>query len=199
MRSWFLCCWIWAALCGCTLEWVEFDRQISPSFVPLTHPLPMHHLQSWAAVTSWVFPREGWDKHETSLQPYQRVWNKSWDTFESESGGNCSPGQSSGWALLSGVGDRPNRQETAISSMKISGLSPHLLWANLIFLIGATWRSGWTHFFLFSQKLYARSHLILILFLFTLIHIRVNSEVKVFIKQNIILYSWRDTHCRIKP
>lgn len=42
---------------------------------------PLHHLQSWTAVTSWVFPREGRDKHETSLQPYQRVWNRSWSTF----------------------------------------------------------------------------------------------------------------------
>lgn len=110
MRSWFLCCWMWAALCGdssaCGNTGMGGIWQANiPSFVLLTHPLPVHHLQSRAAVTSWVFPREGWDKHETCPQPYQRVGKESQTPFfESGAGGSCSPGQSSGWALPLGLG-----------------------------------------------------------------------------------------------
>lgn len=189
---------MWAALCddssacGNTGMGGIWQANIL-SFVPLTHPLPMHHLQSWAAVTSWVFPREGWDKHETSLQPYQRVWNKSWNTLLWVRSRRKLQPRSEFWVSASPwVGDTLNQQETAISSMKTNALSSHLLWTNLIFLTGGhEGVNGHTSSFSlrsFMQdpiSFWSPFHCLWYTSGVTL------SEVKVFIKQNVTLYSWK--------
>lgn len=107
---------------------------------------------TWAAVTSWVFPREKGDKHETSPQcnllseGVEQVFKHLYLTQTSR--------KKPGTAQVSVVDECFSlqfgnwlNQQTTMAGVKTNALSFQLLWTNLILLIHNTWSAGWTPFF----------------------------------------------------